>query len=355
MTKKLNYLDLIDTELGGKRVNILSYKAIYNALLMTRNKGKTTCLIAWRIAAFIKHGKTTTWVRVFKNEIKKCKRNPVKKIIIKILKEKYNIDVKLEDFKVCGDSLCYKGKPFINYVRLGAQRSEKSNDDDNEDCLVFDEFTQDYASLRRYHGNFVDDFNNLFITKKRQKQYRVFLLGNAETPSNPLFNYFGIENLPNDFEGIKIYRNGSFLVAKSNEFIEDLTQVSSDYDAKMKALFKGTSFDKYLREGATLSNNVQFIKKMPVSARFYASFIVNNYRMTAFYNGNDIYIIKGLDESRHVINVIEPTRIKNAYLLSGSDKKYFSRLSIARKANSLFYDSEATADAFAMIIKTLNI
>lgn len=353
--KKLNYLDLINTELGGKHYNILSYKAIYNMLLMTRNKGKTTCLIAWRTAKFIKYGKTTTWVRVFKNELKKCKRNPIKKLVIKILDEQYHIKAKLEDFKVVGDSLCYKNKPYINYVRLGAQRSEKSNDDDNEDCLVFDEFTQDYASLRRYRGNFVEDFNNLFISKKRQKQYRVFLLGNAETPSNPLFNYFGIDDITSDFEGVKTYRNGAILVAKSNEFIEDTSQISNDYDKKMKSLFAGTSFDKYLREGATLSNNVQFIKKMPATTRFYASFIVNNYRMSAFSNGYDIYIIKGIDESRRVINVIEPMRLKNAYLLSSSDKKYFSKLAIARKANTIYYDTEATADAFNLIIKTLNL
>ena len=353
---KPNYFDLILLEIAGKPYNVLSYKAIYNFIIGARNKGKTSAFIMWRIVAFIKHGKTTTWVRRFEKEKKKARNAPIKKFMLKAIKDKFNLDLKMEDFKVQGNSLCYKGKPFIDYIKLSDARAEKSGERETTDVIVFDEFTTDLASLRRYRGNELDDFNNLFISTKRQKCLRCYFLGNKETITNPYYTYFGIKPLPLDFEGVRTYRNGAILICQTNDFINDTTSVSSDYAKKFKDLYKGTAFDNYLNAGATLKQQSQFIKKKPNKAIYFTSILVNNIPFSIFRYNQEVYIIKGFDKTRRLIFTTQQTaQYKNAYVISKSDKEYFSCINYAYKLNCLYYDSETTAEQFNEVLKLLSI
>ena len=342
---------------------VKSHNCIYNFIDTERNDGKTWSFKIAGIIKFIKHKKKTIWNRTFVSEKKATKKDFLSKKLIKKVNEELhknkskkwqNFIVKLEDFKLDGDYLFYK--PYkdwcFNFTATGQQASIKSVDDPDARDLVYDEYQTTPERLVRYRGNLVQDFNDLFITKKREHVLRCYFLGNKEMIANPFKNYFNIEPLPVDFEGIKHYKENTILVHQKNTPPEEIAQ--NEFDKRVAKMFKGTAYGQYLYSGAVKGIDTSRIARKPQNAVIYCCFDIEK-PITIYVYEDKMYFDCSIDPKR-IIAVRKPTnKYKRVFVLTKADTGRFMPLKRCFKMNNVFYTSELAFEQGQIILKELNI
>ena len=342
---------------------VKSHNCIYNFIDTERNDGKTWSFKIAGVIRFIKHHKKTVWNRTFVSEKKVTKKNFLTpKIIRKINEELHkgnskrwnNVKVKLEDFVLDGDYLKYK--PYndwcFNFTATGQQASIKSVDDELCDTIVYDEYAMTPALYSRYRGNLVQDFNDLFTTKKREHIMRVYFLGNKEMLISPFKNYFGIEPLPVDFEGIRHYKEHTILVYQNNTPPEEIAQ--NDYDKRVATMFKGTAYGQYLYAGAVKGIDTSRIARRPPNASVYCCFDLEK-PVTAYFTDGKIYFDNGVDKKRVIVTRKPTNKYKRVFVLTKADISRFLTLKRCFKMNNVYYTSELAFEQGQLILNALNI
>lgn len=338
-------------------LKLLSYNGIYNFIVTNRNYGKTWAFKrrAWRRA--IKHGKKTLWLRTFKKEVKEASS----KFYASRDLQKYCGIVPFDkktgkgNFKRIGNTFYYKkGNAWVWFLQIctvGDSNAMRSADDVDTDTIVYDEFTMTVERYKRYRGNVVNDFIDLFISAKREHQVRCFFLGNKESVSNPFYNYFGIPTLPLHFEGIKTYRQGSIVVQQ----IDNKPKNTNDYDKKVTALLQGTSYGNYLYEGTYKNQLALKTRKPPVNAVEYIQLCINGYEIKiSVYNGF-FYVSNTIDVKRRVYTLKPLHKYKNELLLVKRQKRLFVTFINALADARVYYNSQATYEAIQDFYTWLNV
>lgn len=325
-------------------IPIQSYNAIFNFITTQRNDGKTWSFKIRQIRRFIKKGKKCIWVRRFKNETKKTKRNFYNKKICK------KLGLNVDDFELKGNTLFYKKDWFIEFVSLGTQKSFKSADSPEIDTIIFDEFTDTPARLKLYRGDEVTDFLDLFYSMKRCEKIKCFFLGNKEAAINPYFNYFNV-TIKDNFEGFKTFRNNSLVVEQRNgaPVVE-----ASEYENKVKDLLAGTPYGEYIYNGAVKNSNKAQYKQTPKNSLYFASFDLG-LPITLYKDKNAIYAKIGVDKNKLIYSITPKTQYKNNYVLHSSEKQYFKAVIYAYKINALYYEDARAADAMAELLKLFSV
>ena len=338
-------------------LRVLSYNGVITEIITNRNYGKTWAFKrrAWRRA--VKHGKKTLWVRTFKKEVKEASASFYASADLQRYCgiEPYDPDTKRGNFRQVGNTFYYRtGNAWVWFLKICAlsdTNALRSADDVKTDTIVYDEFTTTAERLKRYKGNVVNDFIDLFFSAKREHNVRCFLLGNKENVLNPFLTYFGVQPLPSTFEGIKVYRGGSLVVEQINNKPNEKTE----YDRKVRALLDGTTYGRYIYEDAY--KGAQRVKKArpPKSATTYIQLDVEGFPLRIWTDNTAFYITPKIDTSQRVFTLSVCNKYLHENLLIRRQKQYFIALVNALADNRVYYDSQATYEAIQPFYKWLSL
>ena len=333
-----------------------SYNAIYNFIISNRNYGKTWGAQKRAFTRGMKHGRRTIWIRRFKDETRKAADKLYKSADLCkwINAEWYDKETKRGNIRQDGRKFyCKRGKKwhcFLELLTLSEYQSMRSADDVCIDTIVFDEFTTTPDRYKLFKGNEVDKFIDLFYSLKRRHKVICFFFGNKESVSNPYFNYFGIRPLPPEFEGIRTYRNGSILVRQ----VDNPQLIENEYDEKVNALLKGTSYGNYLDNQYKNAQNV-ITTTIPNGCINYAQICFDDYKFGILQKKGIFYITNKINANDVVFCDTIRNKFKNERVLLQRHKKYFAGLINAYSLNKVRYKTHAEYESFLMFLNWLSV
>ena len=308
----------------------------------------------------MKHGKKTLWLRMFRKEVKEAVATFYSS---KDLQKFCGIDPYDKDsnpngnFKQNGRVFYYRPKPnmpwrwFLKVYTLGDNDAARGADDVDVDTLVFDEYTKTKEKYNRYRGNIVNDFLDIWHSAKREHSVRCILLGNKESVINPFFVYFGINPPPSDWEGIRAYRNGAFILQQINNLPEGKT----DFDRKTEALLSGTAYGNYIYKSEYKAATGLKTRKTPATASLYVQLNIKATPLKISFLNGYFYVNRRIDTSKAVYCDVLPHRYKRERLLVRRQKRFFGGFVEALANNSVYYDNEATLEALQPFLQWLNV
>lgn len=344
----------------GLGLRVLSYNAIITAIVSNRTYGKTWLFKKRAFRRAMKHGRKTLWLRVFRNEAKECAMNFYSgaKLIKFCGVSMYDKETNPNgNCKQCGSVFYYRRKPsqkwtwFLKIACFSDAGKLRGFDDEKLDTIVADEIMKTKTQMARYHGDFINDMCDIFFSAKREHQVRIIALGNKEYINNPLYTYFNIKPLPHTFEGIRTYRDGSFVVLQVN----NKQKGDTDYDNKVKALFKGTRYGNFIY-GNQYKTQMPFKpRKTPQGATLYCQLIFNSLPLKIVCHNGFYYVSQKIDGSKRVYCDELKGKYKNELLLVRRQKRLFVSYENALADNRVYFDSEATFEAVQYFHKWLSI
>ena len=341
-------------------LTILSYNAVFMYILTNRNYGKTWTFKKRAFRRAMKHGKKTIWLRMFKKEVKEASATFYNS---KDLQKFCGIDIYDKqtnpngNFKQIGNTFYYRTSPnsrwnwFLKIYALNDADAVRSADDIDVDTIVFDEFTKTVDKYRRYHGNIVNDFVDIFFSAKREHQIRCIFLGNKESINNPFFTYFGIKPLPATFNGIRTYRNGSIAVQQLNNKADTVT----DYGKQVAELLKGTAYGNYIYNDEYKTQMAFRPRKTPPTATLYCQLIMNSQAIKISVQDGFYYVNQNVVNTKpiycdHLYNKYAVERV-----LVKRNKRFFVAFINALADNRVYYDNAKTHEAIQPFLMWLTI
>lgn len=338
---------------------IISFNAIFNFIVSNRNYGKTWSfkIRAWRRA--FKKGKKTIWVRRFRKEVKEASQTFYESADLRAkLKdfEPYDSSTKKGNFRQLGHTFYIKRNGqwtwFLKIVCCSDSNSMRSADDVNCDTMVYDEFTTTPERYRRYRGNEVTDFIDAFWSAKRKHKVYAFFLGNKESVSNPFYDYFGIQPLPESYEGIRTFKHGSIAIQQIN----NISEIQNEYDVKVRDLFEGTSYGAYIYSSETKNKQKIKIGIAPKDNYNYCQLIFNGKKIRILSSGNLYYIDDKLNNGEHIfVYPMCTNKYTHEHTLVRAYKKNFIALINAIADNRVRYSSHAVYENVGDFYKWLSI
>lgn len=342
----------------------LSYNGIITTVLSNRNYGKTWTFKKRAVKRFLKHAKKTIWLRLFKKEVVEAlstfftSKDLQNYCGVSIYDKESNPQGNL---KQCGNTFYLRKRLkngkwtrwqwFLKVFALSNADAIRSADDVDVDTIVFDEFTKPAKKYRRYIGNIANDFIDILFSAKREHEVRCILIGNKESVNNPIFTYFHIKPMPSSWEGIKIYRNGSFVLQQIN----NIEEIQSDYGRKMNDLLDGTPYGNYIYK-STYKNESGFKpRKTPATANIYCQLYISGHLIKISVNNGLFYVNMRVDQTKRIYCDVLPHKYKNELLLVKKQKRFFLALINALADNRVFYDNEITFESIQPFYQWLTI
>ena len=341
-------MPILKTEHYGDKQGllVLSYGAIITLVVSNRNYGKTWAFKKRGVRRFLKRGKKTLWLRVFRKEAKEAAASFFSSSDLRAY-----CGLSWYDKKTGKGNLRRNGNAYE--IRRGSQwdwafkilplcdaDAIRSCDDVKLDTIVIDEFMKTPAALRRYRGNFMDDVVDIFFSSKREHELRIIMLGNKEAYHNPVLSYFHIAPPPEAWEGIRAYRDGGLVLQQINN-----AQAESVFENKVQALFNGTRYGAYVYEGRVKGAATPRTRKCPAEASLYAQI---DFDGAAFairaYQGN-YFVVKAIDRGRPVFATGDGRKWPRQLRLSNKSKHLFKAFHDAAEVGRLYYSSPALAEA----------
>ena len=170
--------------------------------------------------------------------------------------------------------------------------------------------------------------------------------------ANPFKNYFGVEPLPVDFEGIRHYQEHTLLVQQKNTLPVPVKE--NEFNQRVEKLFKGTAYGKYLYDGAVKGVDTNRIAKRPDKAIPYCAFDLEK-PVTIYQYDGKMYFDNGVDKKRVIVTRKPTVKYKRVFVLTKSDTVRFSALKRCFKMNNVFYCDELSYEQGQIILSELNI
>lgn len=336
---------------------VTSRNAIFNFINSNRTYGKTWLFKKRAFRRAIKHGYKTIWVRRFQKEAEET----ANKFFTSTDLQKfcgitmYDPVTKTGNCKQQGHTFYIKRgnkwEWFLQVVALSASKRIRGVDDVKLDTIIFDEYRTTPEQYRRYHGNEVTDFIDIFFSVKREHKVRAFFLGNKESATDPYFTYFNIPSFPDTFEGIRTFREGSICV----QFINNKQRnIDTEYDKKLSALFNGTSYGRYIYEGATKTNRSISIKHVPPDANIYIQLYIRSKYVRIMIKDGYFYVQLNCDKSRPVYCDC-PVNLPRHNLLTRRLKRFFTAIENALIDKRVYYESQESYEVILPFYSWLGI
>ena len=325
---------------------VLSYNAITTIVNSNRNYGKTWTFKKRAVRRFLKHGNKTIWLRIFKTEAKECVRKFFEPGVLKYCGlEWYDKKTKKGNLKQEGNTFYIRrGKVWDSVIFVYAlcdKEALRGADDVAIDTIVLDEYSKTPSSLRRYRGNMVTDFYDIFISAKREHEVRAVLLGNLEAYANPFLAYFGIQPPPRQWNGIRSYKDGTIVIQQI-----DNKPKSSDYENRLAKMFKGTAYGDYLYEGAVKGSKKVRIKKRPPYAYLYAQVDFKGGKFAIYGDNGYYWFDKKIQKSQPVFTDVMADKYGTQQRrLVNRSKNLFNALSSAIQMGHVYFTNEALSEA----------
>lgn len=341
-------------------LRLLSCNAIVNFVNTNRNFGKTWAFKKRAFRRAVKKGKKTLWIRMFKKECKEACASFYSSVdLLKYCgasiydkKTNPNGNLKREGYSFFAKRKNGKWVQFLKIVNLGNPDAVRSADDVDVDTIVFDEYTKTAERYRRYRGNIVNDFLDIWFSAKREHEVRCILLGNKESIYNPFFANFGITAPKADWEGIRLFRKGSIAVQQLN----NEPSIQSEFELKTKALLAGTSYGSYIY-GSEYKTAMPFkARKTPQGALLYIQLSILSSELKISVLDGFYYVSKGIDRTKAVYCLGGmPQKYKKERALLNRNKPLFYAFTNAYSLNRVCYDSQATREAIEPFLKWLSL
>lgn len=324
---------------------LLSRGAILNIVNSNRNYGKTWAFKRRAVRRYLKHGKKTLWLRVFQEEARSAAASFFGSADLRRFCgiEPWDKDRKAGDFRREGNRILIRRRGRWDWAIMICAVSEAGTmrgvDDVALDTIVLDEYAKTPSQLRRYAGNVVSDFFDIFFSVKREHEVRAVLLGNKENSANPFLAYFGIEPPKPSWEGVRMYRGGTIALQQINN-----RQASSDYATRVAAMMAGTAYGEYLAGAVKGAVKVRK-RKAPPGASIYAQVDFEGKAFRVLFAGDAFYFADGIDRGRAVFATGSAKRYPKQLRLSNRSKPLFRALAGAIEGGRVFYSGEALSDA----------
>lgn len=344
-------------------MHALSYNGIITCVLSNRNYGKTWTFKKRAFKRALKHGKKTIWLRLFKKEVKEAVATFYSS---KDLQKYCGISIYDKDtnphgnMKQIGNTFFYRKyvhgkwtrwKWFLKVFALSDAGAMRSADDVDVDTIIFDEFTKPVEKYKRYMGNIANDFVDILFSSKREHEVKCVLIGNKESINNPIFTYFNIKPMPTSWQGVKTFRNGSFVLQQINNKEEE----QSEYGQKMKALLNGTAYGNYIYKDEYKNASGFKPRKTPASAIIYCQLIFNSQPLKISVNNGFFYVNMRIDTSKRIYCDALPHKYNNELLLVRKQKRFFVAFINALADNRVYYDNAMTYEAIQPFMQWLAI
>lgn len=343
----------------GEGLRLLSYNAIFNFVQTNRNYGKTWTFKKRAFRRAMKHGKKTIWLRMFKEETKEAANTFFQSSDLRKYCgiELYDAETGKGNVKQEGKTFYYRRnekspwKWFIKIFTLSNPDAVRSADDVDVDTIVFDEYTKTQEKYRRYRGSIPNNFIDILFSAKREHEIKCVFLGNKEGFSNPFFLYFGITPPPSSWEGIKTYREGSIAIQQIN----NAAASEGDYNGKMAAALKGTSYGNYIYKSDYKAASGLKPRKMPATASLYVQLNIKRQSLKIAFLDGFYYVNRRIDESKPVYCDVLPHCYKKERLLVKRQRTFFYAFIDALARNAVFYDDELTHEAMQPFLQWLSV
>ena len=254
---------------------------IISFVVTSRGLGKTFGAKVAMLKHFLKTGEEFMYVRRYKTELDSSLATFWSDIQANGFFEDYDLKVKKNKILTkftCNDKVCGYAVP------LSTSNILKSTAFPKVKYIVFDEFLLPFGGTYRYLKNECTLFLDLMETTFRLRSGRVIMLGNLlNVYSSPYFAFWDLD-LPYDSE-FKSYKDGAILVHYPK---------SSQYEKIKKGtafgkLIAGTDYERTMIENKDAASAVNFIKKKPPQASFYALLVINGVNIGVWY-GRDGYL-----------------------------------------------------------------
>lgn len=335
---------------------LLSHNAILNIVNTNRNYGKTWLYKKRAVARYLKKGRKTLWLRVFKKEAKEAAASFFSSpdLLNYCGLEWYDKARGTGNLKREGNSFFIRrGRRWdwaIKVACLADSDACRSADDVRLDTIILDEYAKTPAKLRRYLGNMVTDFFDIFYSAKREHQIRCFLLGNKEAFHNPFLAYFGITPPRSDWEGIRCYRGGTIAIQQINN-----KQFSNGYEDKLAMMMAGTSYGNYI-DGEVKGAKPAKCRKVPPGTFLWAQFDFDGTPVGVKADGiGNYFVVAKIDRARPVYATGTGARYPRQFTLSNRSKKLFSALVGAFERGAVYYATPAVAEAVQPLLTFLGV
>lgn len=353
------------THYGDKDgLKVLSYNGIINLVLSNRNYGKTWAFKRRAFRRAQKHGKKTIWLRMFGKEIKEAldtfytSKDLQKYCGISIYDKDTN---KNGNLKQLGNTFYTRRKRkngkwgrwfwFLKVFKLSDADAIRSADDVDVDTIIFDECTKTPVKYKRYRGNIVTDFIDILFSSKREHAVKCILIGNKESVNNPFFTYFNIKPLPTQYEGIKVFRKGSFVVQQIN----NVQATDTEYDTKMYYLLEGTAYGNYIYKNTYKQEAGFKPRKTPSEATLYCQLLLNGQGFKISVLNGYYYVNDKIDITKRIYCDALVNKYKHELLLVKRQKQYFIAFINALSDNRVFYNNARTYESMQAFYTWLSI
>ncbi len=344
-------------------LRVLSYNAIITEIISNRTYGKTWTFKRRAVRRAFKHGKKTIWLRLFKKEADECadaffqSADLQKYCSISM----YDKDTNKEgNVKQIGKTFYFRkfihGKWtrwrwFLKVYKLSDSGALRSVDDVDVDTIVFDEFTKPKSDLIHYHGDIGGQVSDILVTLKREHEVRFIFIGNKESVTNPVNTYFKITPPPFNFEGIKSYRKGSFVLQQIN----NKPKRESAYDDKLFNLFKDTQYGNYMYKDEYRTAKGFKRAKTPPNATLYAQIYIKGHALKISALDDLFYVSSKVDNTRRIYCDVLPNKYPREQQLVKRYRKYFNGLIDAIADNRIYYDNALSNECFQDFYTWLSI
>lgn len=339
---------------------VLSYNGIITAVNSNRNYGKTWTFKKRAFRRALKHGKKTLWLRMFRKELQEVadtfykSRDLQKYCGVSLYDKEHNPK---GNVKRDGYTFYYRKNEkspwqwFIKIFALSNPDAVRSADDVDVDTIVFDEYTKTAEKYKRYRGDIVNDFLDIWHSAKREHEVRCILLGNKEGYNNPFFIYFGITPPREDWEGIRVYRKGAFVLQQINNKPNE----EGEFNRKTAALLEGTSYGNYIYKSRYKAASGLKPRKTPANATLYVQLLIKSCGLKVSSYAGAYYVNRRIEEGRQIYCDALAHRFRKERLLVRRLKPYFADFVNALSDNRVYYDDELTREAMQPFLQWLSV
>ena len=264
---------------------ILKHDKLVNMIYGGRGIGKTYSSLNKAIINYYETGKGTIYLRRFRDELTDF-GSILDKVIFNNDYKNIEYDNKKKEYIDTENK-----RTIIKAIPLSKSVIKKSNNYNNFNLIIFDEFIIDKSNYNYIPNEFIH-FNNFIETVSRLREItdneivKTIMLSNSHSRINPYFIGYNIpltEENPYIKNDLLVYH-----AETSQEFLE--AKKSTRWG---KFISNNTDMDKYIYDG-TFDDNLQFIEKLPAKAKQLATLKYLKDTMGVYISkeNNNIYISK---------------------------------------------------------------
>jgi hypothetical protein len=305
----------------------LTHNCLFNFIVGNRGAGKTYWSKEWAIKDFIKNGNQFIYVRRYKEEFNKGK------------KEKFFDDIRdifpEHEFKVKGYTALIDGEIAGQFMALSTSKIEKSTSFPFVNKIIFDEFILD-KGFYHYVPDEVTNFLELYETVARTRDnVRVFFLSNAISVTNPYFLYWKI--MPNT--------NKRFTKPKEDmlvEMVQDAEFIEMKKQTRFGKLISGTQYGDYAIDNKFLRDNKDFLAKKSGKSRHYFSLRYNERLLGVWvdYIEGKYFVSDDIDPfCKLIYSITLQDHTPNTMLLKGGGSRVLKDFIDNYKLGNVYYEN----------------